>query len=69
MQHKQQRAFLARPWYRDWVLSYVFIGMGFMLSSRGGPLEGWPGLVVMCIGACMFIAAVAHELAMLVRRR
>jgi len=57
---RARKTFLARPFYRDWVLSGVIIGMGFMLSDHGGPLEGWPGLVVVGIGACIFIAAMIH---------
>jgi hypothetical protein len=60
---------LARPWYRDWVLSAVVIGMGFVLSSPGGPLQGWSGLLVMIIGACIFLAAAIHGIVSLFRRK
>ena len=63
-----RKTFFARPFYRDWVLSAVIIGMGFMLSDHGGPLEGLPGLVVIGIGACIFVAAAVHSVVSVVRR-
>ena len=57
-----RRRFLLRPFWRDWVLSGVIIGIGFLLSAPGRPLAGWPGFVVIGAGAAIFVAAVVHAL-------
>jgi hypothetical protein len=63
MQHERpSRGFLLRPFWRDRVLAGVTIALGFTLSLPGGPLAGWPGLVVMGIGAAIFLAAVGHAI-------
>jgi hypothetical protein len=63
MQHERpSRGFLLRPFWRDWVLAGLIIALGFMLSPPGGPLAGWPGLVVMGIGAAIFLAALGHSI-------
>jgi hypothetical protein len=66
---EQQRfRFLARPWYRDWGFSCIIIAAGFMLSSPGGPFQGWPGLVVIGIGSCILLTAAAHGVVTIIRR-
>lgn len=63
---RRTRPFLARPFYRDYFLSAVFVGFG--LFDHNGPLDNWGGVVVTAIGGCMFIAAVTYSIAQLGRR-
>lgn len=53
------RRFLRNPWWRDWVLAYVLIGMGFIWSSPGAG-NWWVGVALMALGGAIFLAAVAH---------
>lgn len=54
--------FLMNPWWRDWLLSAVLIGLGFMLSSPVAPFNGLIGYVCMALGAIIFLAAVAYTI-------
>jgi hypothetical protein len=31
-----------------------------MLSSPGGPIVGWPGVLVMAVGAAILLLAIVH---------
>ena len=58
MQFKGARAFLARPFWRDYVVAYVLIGLGFILSSPVAPVHRVVGLVILACGAVIFLCAV-----------
>jgi len=57
MKHEQHRSFLARPFWRDYVLGGVLIAMGFMLSAPHAPLEGAPGYCLGAVGIVIFLCA------------
>lgn len=59
-QEKRDRSFLMFPWWRDWLLSFVLIGLGFMLSSPSAPMHGLMGYVVMALGATILFTAVVY---------
>jgi hypothetical protein len=59
---RPRRPFLARPFWRDWVLAYVFIAVGFTVSSPVFPARR-VGYVLMTVGGAIFIAAVIHACA------
>ena len=63
------RGFLLRPFWRDWVLSYVLIGVGFILSSPDAPLHRFVGFALMACGAAIFVAATGHGLWWVARAR
>ena len=58
MQIEGPRTFLARPFWRDYVVAYVLIGLGFMLSSPVAPVYRAVGLVILTCGAVIFLCAV-----------
>jgi hypothetical protein len=58
-----RRSFLARPFWRDYVLAYVLIGLGFMLSSPVAPVHHVVGLAILACGAVIFICAVGWSVA------
>jgi hypothetical protein len=71
MHHKlpgRQRWFTPRPPWRDFIVSYVFIGVGFLIVDIAAP---WPpdasrtaamttGLILFGAGCCVFVAAILH---------
>ncbi len=69
MQHEERRSFLARPFWRDYVLSYVLIGIGFTMVAIGAPQRGadrWfvlvPAFAVFGLGFMVFFCAVGWSL-------
>jgi hypothetical protein len=57
MQHKQpSRGFLPTHFWRDLALAGVVTAMGFMLASPGGPLADLPRVMVIAMGAAIFLA-------------
>ena len=59
MQHERPSpGFLLRPFWRDSVLSYVLIGVGFMLASPAAPVHRYVGFVILASGAAIFLTAV-----------
>jgi hypothetical protein len=67
MHHKAPRPFLARPFWRDYVLGGVLIGLGFALSAPHGPLEGAPGHCLGVIGVIIFLCACGWSIAQMFR--
>jgi hypothetical protein len=61
-QEQSSRGFLIRPFWRDWVLSYVLIGLGFMLTAPQAPVHRWVGVLLLALGTAIFLAAVGHAL-------
>ena len=53
-----RRTFLARPFWRDYVLAYVLIGLGFMLTSPVAPVHRAVGVAILASGAVIFLCAV-----------
>lgn len=54
--------FLARPFWRDYVLAYVLIGLGFMLSSPNAAVHQGVGIAILACGALIFLCAVGWSL-------
>ena len=46
----------------DYVLAYVLLGPGFMLTSPVAPVHRSVGVVVLACGAVIFVAAVSYSL-------
>lgn len=63
MQHRSpNRPFLARPFWRDYVLSSVLIGLGFMLTSP--TLLAVPrviGSILLVGGSIIFLCAISYS--------
>ena len=57
---RTERRFLSRPAWRDWVGSYVLIGVGFIVSSPGWPLHNRVGYAIVGAGLAVFVAALVH---------
>ncbi len=56
------RTFLARPFWRDYVVAYVLIGLGFMLSGPTSPVHPTVGVAMFTCGAVVFVCAVGWSL-------
>jgi hypothetical protein len=54
------KSFRNRPFWRDWVLGGVFIGVGFMVYAPGHPLINVAGAALMLTGVAIFVAAFTH---------
>jgi hypothetical protein len=55
---RRSRTFLARPFWRDYVLAYLLIGVGFMITSPAFPRASRVvGAVLLAIGAAIFACA------------
>jgi hypothetical protein len=53
-----RKSFLARPFWRDYVLACVLIGLGFMLTSPAAPVHRGVGIAILACGAVIFLCAV-----------
>ena len=62
MPPQRPRTFLARPFWRDYVVAYVLIGLGFMLTSHFAPVHRAVGVVILACGAVIFACAVGWSL-------
>src|SRR3954463_10883374 len=66
---RTRRGFLIRPFWRDYVFSYVLIGGGIVLGDIGAPQRGadrwWflaPALASLGVGFAFFFCAIGHGL-------
>lgn len=62
MQLQGRRTFLARPFWRDYVIAYVLIGLGWMLTSPVAPVHPAIGIVILAWGAATFLCAVGWSI-------
>ena len=56
------RTFLARPFWRDYVVAHALIGLGFLLSSPHAPVHPAIGIAILACGAAIFLGAVGWSL-------
>jgi hypothetical protein len=56
------RRFLRRPFWRDWVLSYVLIGIGAIVCDGSSPPQNVVGVFIFAGGIAIFLAALGHGL-------
>jgi hypothetical protein len=64
---RRPRPFLARPFYRDYVVAYLLIGVGSVLADHACvPPENLPleifGATVAVAGFLIFVSAVAYSI-------
>ena len=64
---KRRRPFLARPFWRDYVVAYVLIGGGLVVGDMGLPdrtPRRWlfivPGTIMLIAGCAVFLCAIGH---------
>src|SRR3954451_4381078 len=57
-----RRTFLARPFWRDYVLAYVLVGLGFVLTSPVAPVHRGVGVAIVVCGAVVFLCAVGSSI-------
>jgi hypothetical protein len=62
MQLQGPRTFFARPFWRDYVVAYLLIGLGFMLSSPVAPVHRAVGVVILAGGALILVCAIGWSL-------
>ena len=55
---RSRRAFLGCPFWRNWVIAYGLVAMGFTLSGPGW--VPWLGYSLMVFGAGVMLAALMH---------
>ena len=72
---RKRRPFLARPFWRDYLLAYACIGFGILLGDGGAPPGASGRLIVLGVaavvggaGLLIFCCAVGHSVWSLVRR-
>ena len=59
--NRRSRRFTTRPFWRDWVLGGVLLGIGFAVTpSFHDPRTGLPSIVLMAAGAIILLAALTH---------
>lgn len=59
MPAKAPKPFLARPFWRDYVVSYVMIGAGFMTVDAGAMNRRSDGPLLLIFGAIIFFSGLA----------
>jgi hypothetical protein len=64
---KRRRPFLARPFWRDYVVAYLLIGAGIVVGDIGIPDRSprrWlflvPGIISLTAGCAVLLCAIAH---------
>jgi succinate-acetate transporter protein len=57
-----KRTFLARPFWRDYVLGYVLIATGFLLTAPAAPAPFWLGGVLLGWGVATMALAIGWSL-------
>jgi hypothetical protein len=64
---KRRRPFLARPFWRDYVVAYVLIGVGAVVGDMGLPdrsAQRWlflvPAIISLTAGSIVFLCAISH---------
>lgn len=62
MRMQGRRTFLARQFWRDYVVAWVLIGMGFILSGPGAPVPRWVGVLMIVCGGVIFCCAVGWSI-------
>jgi PhnB protein len=66
MQIQGPHTFLGRPFWRDYVVAYLLIGLGYMFSGPTAPVHPAVGVVMLACGAMIFICAIGWSLLSLV---
>ncbi len=51
------RSFFARPFWRDYLLACLLIGLGFMLTSPHAPIHLGMGVTMLASGAIILLMA------------
>lgn len=66
-QVEPRRRFLARPFWRDYVLAFILLGMGILMVDVAAPRRGadrwWilgPALASFITGFIFFVCAIGH---------
>jgi len=62
MQLQGRRTFLARPFWRDYVVACVLIGLGWMLTSPSAPVHRAVGTAILAWGVVTFLCAVGWSI-------
>ena len=63
------RTFLARPFWRDYIVAYLLIGVGFILTSPAAPVHRSVGVVILACGGVVLLSAVGWSFASMWRSR
>jgi hypothetical protein len=66
----QRQPFTSRPLWRDWLVGYVLVGVGFAIfPSQNGPQIKPVAYGLMLLGGLVLLAALIHVMGTLLRQR